>query len=128
MFDYPADFGKDPSKYHIEYMSPDDYLAKVGYQQLPGMIHSNCKDYSNPYCQKLLNIKSREDVIKWEEELLQHKGHDKQVKDLARDISKNGLKCIPYLDKKKQSQEGRHRALALRRLGVDKIPVMIAED
>jgi len=122
-FDYLEEFGETG---HIEEMSPDDYLAKVGWQQLPRMIVSNCEHsgYSSWQCRELMKISTTEEVIAWQESMLNPKKIDKIALDIAK---RKQLDRIPYIHKHQNMQEGRHRMAALKKLGVEKVPVLVVE-
>jgi len=85
-------------KYKIVYMTPDEYIKKVA--ELQG----------TPVYLQMMMISN--DIVNSYVEL-----------------AKKGTKFpILILDYRNKYQEGRHRAIMAKRLGIEKIPVMVVEE
>jgi len=95
----------------IDHISPDKYL------QESARIH---------FAEKDIKIDSKEilrDMAKVEASRV-----DKKYVNLYYQQAKKGSKMpLPVLDYRENSQEGRHRAVVAKKLGLKKIPVLVVE-
>ena len=87
---------------HIAEMTPDEYLLLCGKYGWKQQFNNVDEKYDN------LSDQSKENIHKYAERM------------------KNGEKApMPYIDIKRQGQEGRHRAFAAKEAGIEKIPVLL---
>ena len=87
--------------YQILNMSPDEYLNRA------------------------FEILSRSGNATPAEIIAQRAGNPEYIQSMAESMLDGNVYAAPYLDYKGQGQEGIHRALAAKQLGVDEIPVMV---
>lgn len=108
-------FNLDTNEYHQDYLENIDYAKSKGYNG--AFIAEMSPDEYMDRCSKEIFKDPIEDV---------YDGMEKKdnVNKYA-DMMKSGTKFdMPYLDIKTKSQEGRHRALAAKQLGIKSIPVL----
>lgn len=108
-------FKLDTDEYHQDYLENLDYAKQKGYQGC--FIAEMTPDEYMERCSKQVFETPIEDV---------HDGMEEKdkISEYA-EMMKNGTQFnMPYIDVKNQQQEGRHRAMAAKQLGIDKIPVL----
>jgi hypothetical protein len=89
-------------------MTPDEYLDNVAIQQFPRFKKDNPSfNTLDKYKEFMINNLNKERIKKLKESVL------------------TGCKLpMPFIDYKIEGQEGRHRAVVARELGIKKIPVL----
>jgi len=87
---------------HIEYMTPDEYMNRIG--------DIDVKSYLEEDSRRPIPI-SRERIDLYKQDALRG--------------DKFAMPWIDYRDGKYEGQEGRHRAIMAKELGVEKMPVVI---
>ena len=108
-------FNLDTNEYHQDYLENIDYAKSKGYNG--AFIAEMSPDEYMDRCSKEIFKDPIEDV---------YDGMEKKdnVNKYA-DMMKSGTKFdMPYIDTLNKNQEGRHRALAAKQLGIKSIPVL----
>lgn len=105
----------DTNEYHQDYLENIDYAKSKGYNGV--FISEMSPEEYMERCSKEVFKDPIEDV---------YDGIDKKSNiERYADMMRSGTKFdMPYLDIKTQNQEGRHRALAAKQLGIKTIPVL----
>lgn len=108
-------FKLDTNEYHQDYLENLDYAKKHGYNGC--FIASMSPDEYMDRCSKEVFKSPIEDTYSGME-------NKHNVENYA-NLMKKGTKFdMPYLDVLKHEQEGRHRAMAAKELGIKEIPVL----
>lgn len=89
----------------IQYMSPDEYIQRE-FEVRKGFAGDQIPD----------------NVVEYQNRVISQKNVDK----FAADMKKGDKFDMPFLNEVAQTQEGRHRALAAKKLGIKSIPVAVA--
>ena len=109
-------FKADTGEFRQDYLSNMEYAKTKGYTDI--YIAEMTPDEYMHACAKYIFQTPIEDAY----DGMEQKGNVEKYAE----IMKSGEKFdMPYIDLKTQSQEGRHRALAAKQLGIEKIPVLI---
>ncbi|WP_299997545.1 hypothetical protein [uncultured Clostridium sp.] len=108
-------FNLDTNEYHQDYLENIDYAKSKGYNG--AFIAEMSPDEYMDRCSKEVFKTPLEDTYDGMER--------KDDTDEYAEMMKNGTKFdMPYIDTLNKNQEGRHRALAAKQLGIKTIPVL----